>query len=68
MPSATYAFFQENIKPKAHVVKSAGKVWVCKICGYVYDDAKEDTPVEELPDVWTCPVCKHLKSDFELQR
>ena len=68
VPSATYAFYQENIKPKPQAVKSAGKVWVCKICGYVYDEAKEGTPFEELPDDWTCPVCKHPKSDFELQK
>lgn len=28
--SATYAFYQEHIKPKQQVVKSAGKVWMCK--------------------------------------
>ena len=44
------------------------KVWVCSICGYVYDDNKEKIPFEELPSDWTCPLCKHPKSDFELQK
>lgn len=43
------------------------KVWVCSICGYVYDDNVEKIPFEELPSDWTCPLCKHPKSDFELQ-
>ena len=64
-PSATYAYYQEHIKPKQKKIESAGKVWVCKICGYVYDEAKEGVPFEELPDDWTCPVCKHPKGDFE---
>ena len=24
--------------------------YICQICGYVYDDAKEKTPFAELPD------------------
>ncbi|SEQ27326.1 NADH-FMN oxidoreductase RutF, flavin reductase (DIM6/NTAB) family [Lachnospiraceae bacterium RM5] len=65
--SASYAYYHANIKPKKEEVKSKGKVWVCKICGYVYDDEKEAVPFEELPDDWVCPLCKHPKSDFELQ-
>jgi len=38
--------------------------YVCQICGYVYDDAKEKIPFKELPDTWKCPVCGALKSDF----
>ena len=66
--SATYSYYQEHIKPKPQAVKSAGRVWICKICGYVYDEAKEGIPFEELPDDWACPTCKHGKQDFELQR
>ena len=39
--------------------------YVCKICGYVYDEAKEKTPFESLPDTWKCPLCGAAKSDFE---
>lgn len=67
-PSVTYSYYFAHIKPKPQEQKKpAGKVWVCKICGYVYDDAAEGIPFESLPDDWTCPLCKHPKSDFELQ-
>lgn len=41
--------------------------YVCKICGYVYDEAKEAVPFAELPDSWVCPLCGASKSDFEEQ-
>lgn len=37
----------------------------CKICGFIYDDTKEKTPFEDLPDSWVCPICKAPKSMFE---
>lgn len=39
--------------------------YVCQICGYVYDDAKEKVPFSELPDTWKCPLCGAAKSDFK---
>ena len=60
-PSATYTYYQENIKPKPEAVgkTSDGQtVWRCTICGYEYVG-------EELPDDFICPVCKHSASDFE---
>jgi rubredoxin len=39
-------------------------MWRCTICGYVYDDAKEGTKFEELPDDWMCPVCNAPKEAF----
>ena len=62
VPSATYAYYQSNIKPKPPVSggESGGKKrWVCKVCGYVYEG-------EELPVDYICPLCKHPASDFEL--
>ena len=38
--------------------------WICSICGYVYDDEKEGTPFQELPDNWVCPLCGADKSAF----
>ena len=38
--------------------------YICKICGYVYDDAKEKVPFEQLPDDWKCPLCGAMKKDF----
>ncbi|MEE3392914.1 MAG: flavin reductase [Lachnospiraceae bacterium] len=67
-PSMTYAFYHANVKPKPEKkTESKGKVWVCRICGYEYDDSKEKVPFEELPDDWECPICGHGKADFVLQ-
>lgn len=58
-PSATYAYYQSQIKPKPTQKNSAGKtVWQCTVCGYIYEG-------EELPADFTCPLCKHPASDFE---
>ncbi|MDO5100753.1 MAG: rubredoxin [Eubacteriales bacterium] len=38
--------------------------YVCQICGYVYDEEKEQIPFAELPDDWTCPLCGAAKADF----
>ena len=62
-PSATYAYYHANIKPKAEPkteqAVNKGKVaWRCKVCGYIYVG-------EELPAEFTCPLCKHPASDFE---
>lgn len=59
--SATYGYYQENIKPKPEQVgktKEGKTVWRCRICGYEYVG-------EELPEDFTCPVCKHPAADFE---
>ena len=69
--SATYEYYQSNIKPKPQDIKvgdtvgtiektedGSKVVWVCKICGYVYEG-------EDLPDDFICPWCKHPASDFE---
>ncbi len=59
--SATYAYYQRNIKPKPQAVGKtpAGEtVWRCTICGYEYVG-------EELPEDFICPLCKHPASDFE---
>ena len=39
--------------------------YICQICGYVYDDAKEKVPFAEWPDDWKCPLCGAAKSDFK---
>ena len=59
--SATYEYYQNNIKPKPEAVgttPTGQTVWRCKICGYEYVG-------EELPDDFICPWCKHPASDFE---
>ena len=59
VPSATYAYYQANIKPKQEKPASTGKTaWRCTVCGYIYEG-------EELPADFICPLCKHPASDFE---
>ncbi len=56
VPSATYQYYFDNIKPKPEAPKKKG--YVCKICGYVYEG-------DELPEDFICPLCKHGAEDFE---
>ena len=60
IPSTTYEYYQENIKPKPEPAKTEARkvVWRCRICGYEYEG-------EVLPADFICPVCKHPASDFE---
>ena len=60
-PSATYEYYQSNIKPKPEAVgktQDGQTIWRCRICGYEYVG-------EEVPDDFICPTCKHGKQDFE---
>ena len=38
--------------------------YVCSICGYVYDEAKESAPFSALAESWKCPLCGAPKSMF----
>lgn len=59
VPSATYSYYQSNIKPKPEQPKANDKtVWRCTVCGYIYEG-------ETLPADFVCPICKHPASDFE---
>ena len=61
VPSATYSYYLEHIKPKPQAVGKTADghtVWRCRICGYEYVG-------DELPADFVCPVCKHPASDFE---
>lgn len=58
LPSATYAYYHEHIKPKPHAAMKKVSGWVCRICGYVYEG-------DVLPEDFICPLCKHGASDFE---
>ena len=40
-------------------------IYVCSICGYVYDPAENNgVAFEDLPDDWRCPRCKQPKEKF----
>ena len=61
VPSVTYDYYQNNIKPKPQEVgktEDGQTIWRCRICGYEYVG-------EKLPDDFICPLCKHPASDFE---
>ena len=61
VPSASYEYYQNEIKPKPQPVGKTedGKtIWRCRICGYEYVG-------EQIPDDYICPICKHPASDFE---
>ena len=55
--------FKKYNPPK---VDTAGKkVYVCSICGYVYDPAENNgVAFEDLPADWKCPRCKQSKDKF----
>jgi len=57
-PSATYRYYQENIKPQTKEVGSSDKKrYICEVCGYIYEG-------ETLPEDYICPVCKHGTDAF----
>jgi flavin reductase (DIM6/NTAB) family NADH-FMN oxidoreductase RutF/rubredoxin len=57
--SATYQYYQDNIKPqKAGKTEDGKTIWRCKVCGYEYVG-------EEIPEDFICPICKHPADDFE---
>ncbi len=37
----------------------------CTVCEYIYDEAAEGTPFNDLPDDWLCPECGVGKDMFE---
>lgn len=43
---------------------STSKKYRCTICGYIYDDAKEEVKFEDLPEDWKCPLCGVGKDSF----
>ena len=60
VPSCTYQYYFDHIKPKPPVQAEAEKeTWVCKICGYVHEGP--------LPEGFICPWCKHGTEVFEKQ-
>ncbi len=70
----TYRYYHEVLKGKApkkaptyQEEKSSEKKanrYQCSICGYIYDDSKEEVNFEDLPDDWTCPLCGVGKDKF----
>lgn len=62
-PSMTYAYYQQNVKPRPAAAPAAPTgekktAWRCTVCGYIYEG-------ETLPEDYVCPICKHGAADFE---
>lgn len=57
-----------------NVSESDYKVWMCVICGWVYEEEKgcpeeglaPGTRWEDIPEYWVCPECSAGKEDFEM--
>lgn len=51
------------------------QIYVCDVCGYVYDPEKGDpengiapgTDFASIPDDWVCPLCSVGKDSFSPQ-
>lgn len=82
----TYAYYQQvkkgSVPPSAPTYNKkeeekdlTSELYVCNVCGYVYDPAVGDpdsdvppgTSFADLPDDWVCPICGAGKEDFEKQ-
>lgn len=37
----------------------------CKICGYIYDNNKEEMKFNDVPNTWVCPLCGSKQDSFE---
>ena len=73
----TYKYYHEKLKgtspknaptyeePPKEETNTASSKYLCKLCGSLYDDAKEKVKFEDLPDDWKCPLCGAPKSKFE---
>ena len=56
------------------VAETDYKVWMCIICGWVYEEEKgcpeeglaPGTRWEDIPEYWVCPDCSAGKEDFEM--
>jgi len=71
----TYKYYHEVLKGKSpknaptyikenEEVKESNK-YQCTICGYIYDNDKEEIKFEDLPDDWKCPRCGVGKEYFK---
>lgn len=67
----TYKYYHEVLKgtsPKnapTYIEKIQRDSYRCTICGYIYDNEKENVKFENLPADWKCPICGVGKEMFE---
>ena len=55
----------ETVFAEIDFTEEATGIYVCSVCGYVYDPAEHDgVAFEDLPDDWRCPRCRQPKEKF----
>ena len=59
VPSVTYQYYFDHIKPKPQAAAGEKETWVCTVCSYVHEGP--------LPEDFVCPWCKHGTEAFERQ-
>lgn len=71
----TYKYYHEHLKgtsPKnaptyveePNNTSTTASRYKCNVCGFIYDDSKENVKFEDLPDDWKCPLCGATKDQF----
>ena len=43
-------------------------IYECSVCGYIYDESKEEVPWLDLPETWVCPLCDTEKRFFKIKK
>lgn len=72
----TYKYYHENLKgnsPKNAPTyvedefsdNNTFNKYKCQLCGFIYDDSKEEIKFDDLPDDWKCPLCGASKDMFK---
>ena len=70
-------FPQGRARPVPDTVQPARefRIWGCRLCGFVYDEAKgmpdegvaPGTRWVDVPESWSCPDCSATKTEFDMQ-
>jgi len=43
-------------------------IYECSVCGYIYDESKEEVPWLDLSETWVCPLCDTEKRFFQIKK
>lgn len=54
----------DKSKLEEQKTKSVYKRYKCPLCGYIYDEAREQSKFDDLPENWICPICGCEKCEF----
>ncbi len=54
----------DKTKLEANTETTKSVKYECTVCGYIYDENKEEDSFLDLPDSWECPVCGADKESF----